>query len=542
MKFPTKQWATKAKELIPKLKHWTMTPVAMVEPVADPKAWQGVRMRPVQPQASYQRGDIIYFDFGEHAVGHISLDISIVGHEYDSPAYFRILAAELPYEFEFKPEKWNHWLSMAWMQEEYVKFDKIPKGVELPRRYAFRYLAIEVLVAPGPVVFNRVELHAESSGGHQLPAPPAGLTDLEQKIFTVGARTLRNCMQTVLEDGPKRDRRLWLGDLRLEAMANAVTFREPQVIERSLYLLASATGKDGICPSDVFEEPDGTQGAQVFEYPFFFAKCLLEHITWYPRRRQIAEELYDFAANQFQIVRKYIDKNHLLTPPKDKWVVIDQNRTLDKTVAVHCTYLFGLEALIELARKLRKPGIEKLEAELAVMRKAAYDAWFDPATGFFSAYHDAELSNTKPVRSAKDWKGPRYELHDISARKPDAELSVASQVWAVLGKVVTGKEAKSLMKRTLATKSLVQPAAPYLQHYVLEACALCGETAGLRKLIREYWGVMVKVGADTFFEVFRPEDPFYSPYQMTWVNSACHAWSCTPIVYLAKLGNPFPKR
>ena len=504
MKFPTKQWAAKAKELIPELKRWWMDPVAIVEPVKDPKAWQGVRMRNLaKPPKSYQRGDILYLDFGEHAIGHISLDISIDGHEYDSPAYFRILAAELPYEFEYKPEKWNHWLSMAWMQEEYVKFDKIPKGVELPRRYAFRYLAIEVLVAPGPVVFNHVRLHAESSGGHVLPQPPAGLDALDRHIFTVGARTLRNCMQTVLEDGPKRDRRLWLGDLRLEAMANAVTFRQPQVIERSLYLLAGAAGKDGICPSDVFEEPDGTQGAQVFEYPFFFAKCLLEHITWYPRRRQIAEELYDFAAYQFQVVRKYIDKNHLLLPPKDKWVVIDQNRTLDKTVAAHCTYLFGLEALIELSRKLRKPGVECLEAELAVMRKAAYDAWFDKKTGFFAA-------------------------------KPGAELSVASQVWAVLGKVVTGAEAKALMKRTLATKTLVQPAAPYLQHYVLEACALCGETSGLRKLIRSYWGEMVKVGADTFFEVFRPEDPFYSPYQMTWVNSACHAWSCTPVVYLCR--------
>ena len=27
-------------------------------------------------------------------------------------------------------------------------------------------------------------------------------------------------MQDVFEDGPKRDRRLWLGDLRLEALAN----------------------------------------------------------------------------------------------------------------------------------------------------------------------------------------------------------------------------------------------------------------------------------------------------------------------------------
>jgi hypothetical protein len=31
-------------------------------------------------------------------------------------------------------------------------------------------------------------------------------------------------MQEVFEDGPKRDRRLWLGDLRLQALVNDVTF------------------------------------------------------------------------------------------------------------------------------------------------------------------------------------------------------------------------------------------------------------------------------------------------------------------------------
>lgn len=29
-----------------------------------------------------------------------------------------------------------------------------------------------------------------------------------------------DCMQSVFEDGPKRDRRLWLGDLRLQALAS----------------------------------------------------------------------------------------------------------------------------------------------------------------------------------------------------------------------------------------------------------------------------------------------------------------------------------
>ena len=45
-------------------------------------------------------------------------------------------------------------------------------------------------------------------------------------------------MQTVFEDEPKRDRRLWLGDLRLEALANYETYRNFDIVKRSLYLLA----------------------------------------------------------------------------------------------------------------------------------------------------------------------------------------------------------------------------------------------------------------------------------------------------------------
>jgi hypothetical protein len=36
------------------------------------------------------------------------------------------------------------------------------------------------------------------------------------------------------EDGPKRDRRLWLGDLRLEALANYETYRNFDLVKRSL--------------------------------------------------------------------------------------------------------------------------------------------------------------------------------------------------------------------------------------------------------------------------------------------------------------------
>ena len=65
------------------------------------------------------------------------------------------------------------------------------------------------------------------------------------KIYDVGLKTLADCMQDVFEDGPKRDRRLWLGDLRLQALANYATFDNKELVRRCLYLFAGVVRKRG---------------------------------------------------------------------------------------------------------------------------------------------------------------------------------------------------------------------------------------------------------------------------------------------------------
>jgi len=48
---------------------------------------------------------------------------------------------------------------------------------------------------------------------------------------------------------------------------------------------------------------------------------------------------------------------------------------------------------------------------------------------------------------------------------------------------------------------------------------------------------MVRAGADTFWEVYLPDDPTYSPYGDLRLNSACHAWSCTPTAFIRSRRN-----
>lgn len=58
------------------------------------------------------------------------------------------------------------------------------------------------------------------------------------RLDQIACRTLHNCMQTVFEDGPKRDRRLWMGDLRMQALANYETYQKNDMVKACLYLFA----------------------------------------------------------------------------------------------------------------------------------------------------------------------------------------------------------------------------------------------------------------------------------------------------------------
>jgi len=53
-------------------------------------------------------------------------------------------------------------------------------------------------------------------------------------------------MQTVFEDGPKRDRRLLFGNLRFQAFTNYATFRNYDLVKRCLYLFAAFPREDGM--------------------------------------------------------------------------------------------------------------------------------------------------------------------------------------------------------------------------------------------------------------------------------------------------------
>lgn len=67
----------------------------------------------------------------------------------------------------------------------------------------------------------------------------------------------------------------------------------------------------------------------------------------------------------------------------------------------------------------------------------------------------------------------------------------------------------------------------------------CGMEEQARDYLEYYWGGMVEKGADTFWEAYDPNDDYLSPYGFFPVNSACHAWSCTPVYFIHRFPDLF---
>lgn len=88
-------------------------------------------------------------------------------------------------------------------------------------------------------------------------------------------------------------------------------------------------------------------------------------------------------------------------------------------------------------------------------------------------------------------------------------LSVAGLM--ILSNTLDKKEGAKAMAAVMSMPDACYPGCPYAYHYVIEALLQCDMQQDARKLITDYWGSMVKRGADTFWEVYDPNNDYLSP-------------------------------
>lgn len=510
-----------AVECTPDLLKKEVKPAAIVTIDTD-EAGNGVitAEKPIEMLSKIQmgKGDKLCLDFGHHQVGHIKLKLSSVGSPQDSPAFIRLKFGEVAKEITEKTEDYNGWISRGWIQEEFIHIDVLPALLELPRRYAFRFLEIETIDTSlkWRLVINDVV--CESVSAVDMEKVPSyqmseqGLEDIKnaegvdmefiKSMEDASLRTLQNCMQEVFEDGPKRDRRLWLGDLRLQAKADYETFKNYELVKRCLYLFAGLTRDDGKVGACLFTEPEYiVDDTFFFDYSLFFVSSLYDYYKE-TNDLETLKELWPCAKRQIELARKSINEKNLVEIEGDFTCFIDWKEGLDKHASAQAVYIYCARQGLELAKSLGEAETAKqLENEIEVMRTAAINAYWNEEKGLFMS---------------------------------GGQISYASQVWMILAGAVTKEQGKEILVRVTKAKDALGMLTPYMNHHFVEALILCGMRKEALEYLKYYWGGMLNQGADTFWEMYNPKDPTESPYGSSIVNSYCHAWSCTPTYLLRK--------
>ncbi|ASS68613.1 family 78 glycoside hydrolase catalytic domain [Paenibacillus sp. RUD330] len=503
-------WVDKAEALTPALAHEDKRPVRVIEVHQDDNAFQGWATRTggtieEWKNQAYGKGDSFILDFGDHWVGYMQLSLRSMGSPPDAPMKLKLTFGEMPCEVAEPFSSYDGWLSSSWLQEELLFVDILPAVVKLPRRYCFRYLKIEVLdtsVKYKAGFDDIVCVAVTSANASSLPPLPDKLPEDLRAMDRIAVKTLQDCMQTVFEDGPKRDRRLWIGDLRLQAQANYATFRNFDLVKRCLYLFAGMRLPDGAVAACVFEKPHPhADDTRLYDYSLLFAATLHDYYEA-SGDMETLRELWPIALEQLEIGLQRLGEDGAVVDDPTWWCFTDWHGELNKQASAQAVLIYSLKRGQRLAEALGLAAERKFIAE-AVERtsSAALDVLLDPDTGLFASGQDRQIS----------W---------------------ASQVWMALAEVLPQADNARLLRKLIASDPAIGMTTPYMAHHFVEALFEAGLPELALEKLRSYWGGMMADGADTFWELYNPDDKKLSPYGSNLINSYCHAWSCTPSYFI----------
>ena len=402
---------------------------------------------------SLKRDDTVFVDFGDHAVGYVTLELSKTGSHQDAPVYFYLKFGERLEEMTDKTADYDGWLSRGWIQEEYIHVDVL----------------------------------------------------LVRDIYKVGLNTLKECMQDVFEDGPKRDRRMWLGDLRLQARANYYTFKNYDLAKRCMYIFAGLLFNEGKLSACVFTEPEmEPDDTYLLDYALFFSSVLLDYYEATDDLETL-RDLYDVAIDQIRIAMTQLNEKNVVEDLGDAfWCFLDWGDGLNKQAGATAVLIYCIRYGIRLAKILDKQeDISWLEEKQAMLKEAAVKEFWDEELGMF-----------------------------VSG--PDRQASWATQIWMILARVFDKETNCKLIHHVMEVNPRIRMVTPYMYHHYIDALIRCDEKELALEEMKRYWGEMIHDGADTFWELYNPYNREESPYGSSMVNSYCHAWSCTPTYFLRK--------
>lgn len=385
-----------------------------------------------------------------------------------------------------------------------------------PRRFG-RYVMLTFRGLRGPVSIRRVWFELVT-----YPVSGRGSfrcsDELLNRIWDVGAWTLRMNMHDHYEDCPFREQLLYCGDLRLSALFTYYAFGDTALARESILKLARARRSDGRIPN-CGPVPDDDANI-IPEFPALWLVSVVDYLH-HSGDTELVKHVWPAVVQLLDWYAQYDDDSGLMKQiPTDRRADFVDNLAgipLDGPVlVVQCFYHMALAAAAELAEVVSEDPSPYLERADRLARAVDALFWDEDLGGYLSC-----LSGRGQGKSRMT---PDLETDE------SMPLSCISNGMALhAGLVPPGKVDRVL--EVLTTPGVASPfRSGYMGFYVVEALFRHGRAAQALARLREYWGGMIDRGATTFWEVFDESTPEGRLPERMW--SLCHEFCAGPLYSL----------
>ncbi len=531
-------------------------------------------------------GRRICFDFGAKRVGRIELDL---GSETEGTvrAYpFPHPEAEVPVMFSAdnygKPDFPLTWGTQISGPLQF-RHGAGSQTAASEKTYAFRYLS---LLPDRDVVLQAVRLREQ-------PCPLALQGSFEcsdpavNRAWEMGAKTLLLCTQpardsqqpigaegdTVIWDGCRRDREVWVGDLRPSALALYALTSDASAVRTSLRLIAERRFEDGLVPASA-------SSRQVFfEYALWWIITAWEYY-WHTGDREFVAAMMPVLQGQLEWLERHVTPDRLLEV-SNTWsytlpragVLSGANMVLAHALECaarlcdlpHGPYdLHGGEFEQKSQRTRREEMVLPPEAEkhtpfaplaTSVQTDSGYAGsgkrvsarlreWaFHVQNLVTSEFYDARSHVFNDRRRAEGWDGRTWEdnnaqaiLLDIAPREAwDGILAnLKAKLWRERGAVVCDPMFTSeaiLNENKWAHNGTIWP---FINAYEAGAWMKAGHVAEGLDLLKRFSRACADAGTDTIWEMIYPDGRIPASPDNRYLLSMCHAWGATGNYYLMR--------
>lgn len=337
------------------------------------------------------------------------------------------------------------------------------------------------------------------------------------RIWQVGAYTLRLCMEDTYVDCPCYEQTHWVGDARNEALINYACFGGCDLSSHSLEQVSHSLDYNILPESHV---PSGWRHI-LPAWSFLWIEALYEYYLFtgdikflkriYPSLRKTCFKIGDLRSKRGLFRIKGLKKDEISN-------MIDW-ATMDIPEEGEITHNNAL-AVRSLLTSAKIAGILKKQEDSREFTKLA--------------------RSIKRSINKYCWKEKKKAYVDCLYKDGSQSKVISQQTNTIIYLCDCAPRARIPFVFALvenAPKGVVSVESPFFMFFTLEALAKAGKTEKIISIIREKWGFMLDKGATTFWETF----PGSTVEQFWWTRSHCHAWSSAPTYFLsAKILGVFP--